>query len=377
MARTDATEYDEPRVKSNRRLVLFSLLLALAAAYAGADDGPEVDADQSRGELVEAALRYSPEYTRPIVNADGTPVAVYHELNGDGLTDVAILTVLAEPGVPTELTNLRETSRIFRPGRPNPLFVLETYFAGHEAVQTVELGRKPALGGMELLPLSEGSPFPVAIAVRMRSAAGSENNLIIYSPGGMIRQLQLQETARERYQLTDLDQNGTIDIVVTRKLPEAGRGYETFLELLTLGGNSYVSRASFGLVRELQEFLNVAANHISSAQWNALEELVRADGTDDDGSLLSRAFQGVADDEEVEGSTFDYPETGAVVTAVVLPVILENPFPYPYLGTHFTAMFRVECCDGYPRFYSAIVELSEYPFDEPRFAFLTHAGAQR
>ncbi|MCK4514335.1 MAG: hypothetical protein KAU31_03705, partial [Spirochaetaceae bacterium] len=311
-----------------------------------------------------------------VVYADGTPVAVYHELNGDGLTDVAILTVLDEPGVPTELANLRETSRIFRTDDPNPLFVLETYFAGHEAVQTVELGRKPALGGMELLQLSEGSPFPVAIAVRMRSSAGTENNLIIYSPGGMIRQLQLQETARERYQLTDLDQNGTMDIVVTRRLPEAGRGYETFLELLTLDGNSYISRASFGLVRELQEFLNVAANHISAARWEALEELVRADGADD-GSLLSRAFQGVAEDEEGEESVFDYPEIEAVVTAVVLPVFLENPFPYPYFGTHFKVVFRVECSDGYPRFFSAIVELSEYPFDEPRFAFLTRGGTQR
>ncbi|MEE8442078.1 MAG: hypothetical protein V3S41_10165, partial [Spirochaetia bacterium] len=252
-------------MKGNRRLpqprLLLSLLLAFATALAGADDGTGdgEPADQDRTELVAAALRYSPEYTRPVVNADGTPVAVYHELNGDGLTDVAILTVLAEPGVPTDLAGLRATSRLFRSGDPNPLFVIETYFAGDEAVQTVELGRKPALGGMELLHLSQGSAFPVAIAVKMRSAAGVENNLLIYSPGGMIRRLQLQETARERYQLADLDQNGTVDIVVTRRLPEAGRGYETFVELLTLDGNHYLSHSSFGLVRELQGFLDAAA----------------------------------------------------------------------------------------------------------------------
>ena len=57
--------------------------------------------------------------------------------------------------------------------------------------------------------------------------------------------------------------------------------------------------------------------------------------------------------------------------------ILENPFPYPYLGTQFAVVFRVECCGGYPRVFSAIVEFSGYPFDEPRFTFLTHAGAQR
>jgi len=241
MARTDVTEYDEPRVKSNRRPLLpgflLTIFLVLAAAPAVADDPKEAEVTiaQIRDELVEAALRYSPEHTRPVLNADGTPVAIFHELNGDELTDIAILTVLAEPGVPTGLANLRETSRLFRTASPNPFFVLETFFAGRETVQTVELGRKPALGGIELLQLSEASPFPVAISVEMRGAAGSENNLLIYSPGGMIRRLQLQETPRERYQLADLDQNGTVDIVVTRRLPEAGRGYETFLELLRSG----------------------------------------------------------------------------------------------------------------------------------------------
>jgi len=381
MVRTDITEYDEPRVKSNSRPLfpgfLLTILLVLAAAPAVADDPKEAELTiaQMRDELVEAALHYSPEHTRPVLNADGTPVAIFHDLNGDEFTDIAILTVLAEPGVPTGLANLRETSRLFRTPTPSPFFVLETFFAGREAVQTVELGRKPALGGIELLHLSEGSPFPVAISVEMRGAAGSENNLLIYSPSGMIQRLQLQETPRERYQLADLDQNGTVDIVVTRRLPEAGRGYETFLELLILDDNSYVSAASFGLVRELQEFLRTAADHIAGGGWDALEQMVRADGGD--GDILSRAFQVVPDEEEMEESVFDYAETGVSVTAVVFPVILENPFPYPYLGTQFTVAFRVECCDGYPHVFSAIVELSDYPFDEYPFAFLTHAGAQR
>ncbi|MBU8913884.1 MAG: hypothetical protein KOO61_07665 [Spirochaetales bacterium] len=362
-------------MKSNRSPLLpgflLSLMFAFVAAHAGADT-----TDRSRSELVEAALRYSPEYTHPVVSADGTPVAVYHELNGDGLVDVAILTVLAEPGVPTELAELRETSRLFRTGDPNPLFVLETYFAGDEAVQTVELGRKPVLGGMELLQLTDSAPFPVAITVRMRVAAGGETNLLIYSPGGMIQRLQLQETERERYQLADLDQNGTLDIVVTRRLPEAGRGYETFLEFFTLDGNNYRSQASFGLVRELQGFLSAATGHILAGRWDALTQLVRADEIDS-GNILSRAFPGVADDDEMEVSVFDYSEKGESASAVVFPGIMENPYPYPYLGTHFILVFRVECCDTYPRFYSAIVELSANPLGEPRFAFLTHAGAQQ
>jgi hypothetical protein len=374
-------------VKGNRRVLLqrfvLCCLIAFAGASASADDPPadataaaETRPEAAPVDLLQAALRYSPEYTRPIINADGSPLAVYHDLNGDGSTDVAILTVLAEPGVPADLRALRETERLFRTDAPTPLFVLETYFAGSEAVQTVELGRRSALGGMELLPLTDAAMFPIAIAVKTRGATGGETNLLVYSPGGMIRRLELRETERERYQFTDLDADGALDIVVTRRLPEAGRGYETFVELWTLAGNGYASLESFGLVRELQRFLGVAGNHIVAGQWDAVASLVQPDGADS-ATILSRVFTGVAADEEMEESVFDYPETGAPVSAVVFPGIRENPIPYPYLGAQITLVFRVECCDAPPRFFSAIIRLSENPFSEPRFLFLTRAGAQQ
>jgi hypothetical protein len=386
-------------VKINRRVLLqcllLCILLAVAGVGAGADDTEsaadstpadpaapdtsfELDFPRNPADLVQAALRYSPEYTRPVINADGSPVAVYHDLNGDGHMDVAILAVVAETGVPTQLSALRETARLFRNGGPQPLFILETYFAGGEAVQTVELGRRPALGGIELLPLSDSAPFPVAVALTTRGATGSETNLLVYSPGGIIRRVELRETERERFQFADLDEDGALDIVVTRRLPEAGRGYETFVELWTLVGNSYAAVESFGLVRELQLFLDMAADHVVAGRWGAVESLVRpGQDTGNRVALLSRTFTGVADDEETAVSEFDYPEAEGAVTAVVFPGIRENPIPYPYLGSHFTLVFRVECCDASPRFYSAIIEMAANPFTEPRFAFLTSAGAQQ
>lgn len=353
--------------------MIFSLLVILATVAIADDTPPE---SWTTADLVEAALRYSPEYTLPVINPNGTPVAVYYDLNGDSITDIAILTVLNEPGVPTELQTLRETARLFRSEDPDPLFILETYFAGGEAVQTAELGRRPALGSVELLPLSDHESFPVGVTVYTRGANGGETNLLIYSPGGMIRRLELRETERERFQFSDLNHDGVLDIVVTRRLPEAGRGYETFVELWTISGNTYLLSGSFGLVRELRRFLDIAERHMLSGEWDALGVLVDPDGADA-ATILSRAFPGIAEDEETEETTFDYAVTGAPVSAAVFPAMMENPMPYPFLGTSIPLVFRVECCELVPRYYSAIIGLSENPFDEPRFRFLTRAGSQQ
>jgi len=375
--------------RAPRRVPLVCLFLVLVALLARADDGtgeqpvtaPDSEAEESAGsaesaspglssgELASLASRYSPEYTRPVLNPDGSPLAVYHDLNGDGLRDVAVLAVLAEQGVSTDLITLRETSRLFRLDGPRPLFVVESYFAGSEAVQTVELGRRAALGGMELLHLSSVADFPVAVAVQTRGTSGGETNLLVFSEGGAIRRLELHETARERFQMVDLDEDGRLDIVVTRSLPEAGRGYETFVEYWTLDDGSYAIEASFGIVRELQNFLDRAAGHMVASRWEELQALIAHGQTEDE--LLSRAFRGVPKDEETEPTVFDYRDSGAAIKSVTLPIIRENPFPYPYLGTHISLVFRAECCDANPRFFSAVVALLHDPFSGTRFAFLT------
>lgn len=368
MARLAATEYDKRRVKYNCRCALLVLVVVFA--------GGTVSADDDRENLIAAALQVSPEYTQPIVRSNGEPVAIYHELNGDGKTDVAVMAVLKEPGVPQTLDSLRQNSRLFRRGNPHPLFVLETYFAGDDAVQTVELGRWPAFDRMELVNLVPDAAFPVAVGVRTRGATGNEYNLIVYSNGGMIRRVRLEQSDRQRYEIGDLDGDGSLDIVRTLRTAEAGRGYETFVEFLSLSGGSYVVAGSFALVRELRLFLNTAAAHMLAGRWEELAGMVK--GSEESvAGLLRAAFEGVADDEEMGSSTFEYPASGEEIAQVVFPGLMENPLPYPFLGETFTIIFRVECCDLLPRFFSATVELREFPFEGEMFRFLTYRGARQ
>ena len=367
-----AKEYDIDHTMRNRSL--FAALLTLLLSAVAAADG------RDNRELLRDALAWSPEYTQPLVMEDGAPVAFFRDLNGDGETDVILLTVLHEEGVPRSLPGLRATSRLFRPADPIPLFVVETYFAGDEGIHTVDLGRWPALGTIEFLELTGSGGLPVALAVETRRAAGDQNTLLIYSGHGRIRTLQLQETQRERYHLADITGDGVLDVVVATRAPEAGRGYETFLELLELGDGAYHSSASFPVVRDLRSFLDQAASHMIAGRWDELASLV-ADGGGAGGlsraGVLAAAFRGVPGEEESEAAAFDHAETGRGLAAVMLPVILESPFPFPYADTRFSLLFRVETEDGAAWLYSATVGMAANPFAAPRFAFLTTDNPQQ
>lgn len=354
----DDQEYDEHPVRRNGRLTaILSLLVAVSAP-----------ADDIRDELVQASRRYSPEFTRTLEYDDGSPAAVFRDLNGDGLLDIAVVAVLDEPDVSARVETLRQPSRVFRLNETEPLFVVETYFAGDEAVQTVELGRQPALGALELLPLSPNA-FPVGILVELRSLAGIETNLLIYSEGGKLRRERLYTTDRERHQIVDLDVDGSLDIVQSRRLPEAGRGYETFIELLTLHDGDYTVSRSFPVVRSLTTFLEQAASLMRESRWPELGAMVDASGAAPE--VLADAFPGVAEEEELAGVEFDFPRDSDTITNVVFPTVMENPFPFPYLGQTMGLLFRVECCDELPRLFSATIRMSANPFEPPGFQFLT------
>jgi hypothetical protein len=343
------------------------LVTVTTAAY----EQPLEGADPAQ--LVERALELSPGYTQPLLADTGAPVVLLGDLDRDGRTDVMSLTTLRERGVPRSITELRRTSRLFREDVARPFFHLEIYLAGEDAVRTVSLGRWPAIGDVSLLPLGESEGPPFAVIAEMRSAAGDEANVFTVSSGGQVQRLQLREDPQERFHIADITGNGMLDVVIARRLPEAGRGFETFLELLEFGEEGFAPTASFPLVRDLRAFLDTSAAHILAGDWRMLGETVSPlpGAATDEETLLARTFTGVANDDEDTGPVFDHHTTGSPVRDVMMPVILENPFPFPYAGTSFTLVFRVEPEEGPARLYSAVVALDANPFVQNRFHFLT------
>ena len=345
---------------------LFALLLVAFVAYStAATDQPDDQHDP-----LTTALSFSPEYTAPVIDAQGDPVARIADLNGDGRDDTALLTVAVDVGVPTSAETLSDPLRLYAEQPVDPLFILEAHMAGQEAILTVELGRRTVWTGLELVRLTD-SPVPVAVSVGFRGRAASSTELVVFQRDDVSR-FAFEESRNERGMLTDLTSDGVLDVVTARRAPEAGRGYETFLELHELRADGYTRTASLPLVRTVNAFLGATALEMERESWDALRRRVRGPATN---GVLAAAFRGVADEDLVADTRFDYPGSGDDIADVTFPRLADNPFPSPYVGRSFRIVFRVECCDAPVRFFEAVLALDTNPFDGSVLTFLTDDGA--
>jgi hypothetical protein len=332
-----------------------------------------------RAEILEQALRYSPEYTTPVSDGDGSPVSLFADYNDDGATDVATLTVAADPRIEATQSALTDVTRIYSETVVEPLFIVEIYLAGQEAILTAELERAPVYTDFRLRALTAAdtdiAALPLALEIRFRHRTGDETELVVFQAGGSISRFALEQSRNRYGTIVDVDEDGTLDIVTAARAPEAGRGFETFLELHELGPQGYARSGSLAMVRMVNGFLSEAADAMEAGAWDELRRMIgfaeRPAEAGGNASAFTRAFRGVAEDEDVQASRFDYPTTEMEVREVTFPRLTDNPFPAPFLGTRFHLVFRVDCCDGSPRIYEAVVGLSHDPFHEKALAFLT------
>jgi hypothetical protein len=342
-----------------------------------------------RRELLAGAARYSPEYTQRVLNDAGEPLARYTDLNADDRLDVALLTVVDQPGVEPRAAVLSDPSRLYSDQTPDPIYILEIYYAGQEAIVTVNLGARIVWDGMTLVELTPDPVIP-GITLTFRSSAGSETELVVFQ-GGSISRVSLVVNRNQSGELVDVDDDGSMEVVLARRAPEAGRGFETFLELRELTHNGYQRAASLPLVRSLNEFLERAAGAMEGERWDEVRELARRPAGDeppegrpvehggnaDQAPLLSDLFGAIADDETIPITSFAYPGEGTDIADVTFPRLIDNPFPEPFRGQDVRLVFRVDCCDGDRAFYQARVGLDRNPFAGTPFAFLTHAEGEK
>ncbi len=376
------SEYDEERLMRNTVPTAAACLLLLTLLWSAVPErlrAEETD-DQMRSVVLEEALRFSPQYTSPVLTANGAPIAVYDDLNANGRLDVAILTIVGDPRLEAVADRLSNPLRIYDEDAIEPTYILETYFSGQDAIVTVELGRHEVWNGISLRRLTP-EPYPVAIEIGFRSRSGLRTDLVIYHAGGSISRFSVDESRNQRGIIADIDGDGTLDIATAQRAPEAGRGYETFLDLHKLQPQGYRRTASLPLVRAANEFLAAAAREMESGSWEALwRRLESTPATVPETNRLTTdladAFAGVLD-EDMDESRFDYPESGAPVESVTFPRLADNPFPAPFLGRSFRLVFRVECCDEAPRFFEAVVGLTANPFSGEPLAFLTEHEGRR
>lgn len=330
--------------------------------------------DAEAGRVVQDALFLSPEYTVPVTRADGEPVVVAADFNGDGIIDVAILSIASDPRVRATLAELSANERVFDARAIQPLFLLETLFQLSDTIITVELGRQVVFDEITLVELSQtDSP---AVRVSFRSSRGTADQLVTFSPDGRASRLRLADSPSEFGELADIDEDGVLEAVTARRVPEAGRGYETFLELYEYSGGAYARITGFGVVRELEHFLEQVRMHVRQQEWQALAGLIAQSDSGDPALVLADAFQLI----EVDG---EEPAAGAesllptAIRDLVTMQFTDNPFPPPYLQQQVRLTFRLDCCGEERRVYAALLELTLDPFRGETFRFLTDQESGR
>lgn len=370
-------------------VLALALLVVRGTPVVAAQEHDRATESSVRGELLAGAARYSPEYTRRVLNDAGEPLAYFADLNADERLDLALLTVVDEPGVEPRAAVLSDPSRLYSDQTPDPRYILEIYYAGQEAIVTVNLGARIVWDGMALVELTPDPVVP-GITLTFRSSAGSETELVVFQ-GSSISRVSLVVNRNQSGELVDVDDDGIMEVVLARRVPEAGRGFETFLELRELTHNGYQRAASLPLVRSLNGFLDRAAEAMEAERWDELRGLARRPagdgvpparpvehaGSADQAPLLSDLFGAIADDETIPITSFAYPGEGTDIAGVTFPRLIDNPFPEPFRGQDVRLVFRVDCCDGERAFYQARVGLDPNPFAGTPFAFLTHVEGEK
>ncbi|TVQ23471.1 MAG: hypothetical protein EA382_09845 [Spirochaetaceae bacterium] len=342
--------------------LLCSAIIVFASLHATAQTrATEMDA------IVDAALRASPGYTMAVVDAAGRPVVRFADLNGDSHSDVAMIVVGADPRVDPRESTLSQPSRLYQPGSVAALFVLEAFLPATGTLVSVELGRHVVFDGLDIVPLT-ADETAIGVLARFRSVRGRTSELVVFKHDGGISRFRLSEDRSELGYLRDVTGNGALDAVVSRRVPDAGRGFETFVELFELGRTGYARTATVAVVRELSAFLTQMSLEIAARDWTALGNRL-AVRSGDLRSDLERAFRDVTD-PDTDGHDVAYDD-GFIVDRVVFATIADNPFPEPFLGQTTVMRFRVECCEGENRFYVARIVFRDNPFDGDAFALLT------
>lgn len=327
-------------------------------------------------QLERAAAAASSPQTQAVLTPGDRPLGIAADFDRSGTLDYAMLTVPAQGESRPTLAELSDRVRLFRAQTEPMEFRLEVFFQRDGALgppSEVIFGRRVGLSGITLLELSTQESAPLAIRVDFLDPIATEEHLVVFRRDGSLSQMVLSASANERSTFLDVTRDGLLDLLISRRLPEAGRGFETYLDFFVLTDGSYELAASTNIVRNLQSFVATTQRLIEERRWTEL--LDHAGGPYGEQSVeeqLRNLFAPISRGSE-EPLEFVFAEEPLEIQEVVFPQIADNPFRAPFLGESIELTFRVSCCGWEDHLYSAVVELSANPFYGRQYRLLTRS----
>ncbi len=293
------------------------------------------------------------------------------DLDGDNHPEGFALGIPARQLSDQEMNRLTEYSRVFEADKRSVSFYLISFQNQKGSLipkRTVFLGKWFAYESMEIRRLDSRRSAPLLVTVSFPTREGTESELLVFGENAevLLDRIRLKNTLNTRTYLTDLDEDGRLDIFIKEQGMEEGSGVETFLSWQRWNGSRYREAGDTTVVRNLRLFLlrikqDLLAGAYTRLIADALDPLwveeMRAEGLSNI-TILGRALGFEALDESRLSE----------IREIVFPEILEDPFGSDSAGEdYFRFSIRFIDQNGISTIGTGLICMPANPFGKRQF----------
>lgn len=339
------------------------------------EEKPVPTRDIAIGELVREARQNVPDQYVFVCDQELTPLAVYHDLDRNGIEDIFFLLVEVPDGeagtdmLPVQKGRvssayLSDMARLFSEKSEPYSFHLALFLRTPDeliSMYRIPLGTWYVFDRFDGFTLEEEAAMPFCIRIDFQTHEGQESQWVAFSRYNKFSFFTLKDSISITMETRDIDRNGVLDIIEWRKVFEEGTGYETFLTWYRWDGTQFSQYDSTNIVRNLNRFMQKSGYLLSSGKWDqALRHILPARTNSDPqtAAAVEDLFLELFPPRTVEGQPgepnrlsggIDEEELKSLLASderifntVVFPQVLENPF----------ASGDGTCCRGYKTRFS-------------------------
>lgn len=309
------------------------------------------------------------------------PLLILYDISGDGQPEVFSLAVAVKDKKQADVSFLADYSRLFSDNKMPVHFYLLLY--GNSSgklyiLNRIDLGEKYVYRSFKHLTLNRKDPRLAIISVGFQTEDGLERKWLIFKGPDLklLSTFKLRENLSLKTVVSDIDDNGIIDIVVQETGIEEGAGYETFLTWYRWNGFRFAEYRNTNIVRNLKAFLAQIKNMLEEGKARELLNYALAK------HYITMGIRQKMDNDTILFNALGFNEFFDPVTTkpssvlmnirdVTFPNILENPFSSrDKYGWYFKPSYRVTIKSGLSFIAEAEVRMFKNPFGKRQFSLV-------
>ena len=317
---------------------------------------------------------------RPVIRG-GSPLAFIRR------DMIVLLSVRTQDPRKAAFTHVSNFERLFDAEAEELPFYVEVFTVdkGKVVSRSIDAGRHRVCGSFTELPFPAAQAFPFGVSLVFPDTEGKRSFWVLF-PGAAQDPAQYSvfsfyEQANVKAFIRDIDGNGTFDLLLFEDIFEDSSGYETYITWHRWDGKSFVKYRSTNIVRRLRAFFASSRQMLLSRSWRRFFDYALI--PEDSGALqklsTAAAFRRIfrmqeensPEEEAVYGAFFPRDISRSIISEVVFPSVVQNPFPPQKDGGYGSFPFTIRISsDEESYFLSARLALNKNPFSGRMFHFL-------